>query len=210
MIETSVNDDMLAFFLPRNMQDFRIDECVTFRRTKDSFGGLSNMAGGFPIHMGDIVVSRSEHLYQALRYPDHPELQREIIAISNPIEAKQYAYEHLSKTRMDWMDVRVAIMLWCLQLKLLNNLEPFGRLLLVAIDGYREIVEVSRNDDFWGAKPTSDGIVRGLNVLGRLLWGLGRMHKLSAVDVQPLLPVSGLRLFAEDAMVLAIDGLALL
>ena len=57
-------------------------------------------------------------------------------------------------------------MRWCLRVKLAQNWSSFGHLLLSTGDA--PIVENSRKDDFWGAKPTQ-GVLVGMNILGRLL-----------------------------------------
>ena len=43
---------------------------------------------------------------------------------------------------------------------------------LLESTGDRPIVEESRRDDFWGAKPTGDHLLVGMNILGRLLMEL--------------------------------------
>ena len=60
-------------------------------------------------------------------------------------------------------------MRWCLRVKLAQNYEEFGRLLLPTRD--RPIVEQFRKDDCWGAKLTdaAGNTLIGQNVLGRLL-----------------------------------------
>jgi hypothetical protein len=50
---------------------------------------------------------------------------------------------------------------------LAQHWESFGRLLRSTGDG--PIVEISRRDQFWGARPSGEGQLVGLNVLGRLL-----------------------------------------
>lgn len=61
-------------------------------------------------------------------------------------------------------------MRWCLQVKLAQNYEKFRQLLLAT--GDKPIVEHSRRDDFWGAKPVDDATLIGVNALGRLLMEL--------------------------------------
>jgi type I restriction enzyme S subunit len=61
-------------------------------------------------------------------------------------------------------------MRWCLRSKLQNNWEKFGRVL--ERTGERPIVEESTKDAFWGARPNEDGLLVGMNVLGRLLMEL--------------------------------------
>lgn len=83
--------------------------------------------------------------------------------------AKMVGKPHRSATRRDWDVVRVDVMRWCLRVKLAQNWRRFGQLLLATDE--KEIVEESRRDDFWGAKPSGHTLV-GKNVLGRLLMEL--------------------------------------
>ncbi len=193
------------------MINYAYADCVTFWRSGDAFGGLSNMAGGYPITLGPYRARTSEHLYQALRFPDHPELQSEILAIASPLSAKRLAYQHLDATRSDWHDagVKTNIMCWCLDLKLAQNYERFGALLR-STEG-RDIVEASPVDDYWGAKPVPNGdqpaeFLLGWNVLGRLLLLSRRRLEIALpIDLRAaVIELPNFRLGGEDAMALAL------
>lgn len=145
-------------------------QCVSFRKTDGTFGGLSNMAPGFPLKVNGVLIRTSEALYQACRFPHLPKVQRLIIDEGSPMTAKMKSKPYRSQSRPDWDAVRVKIMRWCLRVKLAQHWETFSRLLLAT--GDQPIVEDSRKDDFWGAKPQDDGTLVGGNVLGRLLMEL--------------------------------------
>lgn len=145
-------------------------DSVVFRKTNERFGGLSNMAPGFPLFLNGIRIYTSEALYQACRFPHLPDVQRLIIDQRSPMTAKMRSKPYRKESRSDWYQIRVDIMRWCLRIKLAQNWEKFSNLLL-ATDN-RPIVEESRKDDFWGAKPLDDGTLLGKNVLGRLLMEL--------------------------------------
>ena len=147
----------------------RID-AVIFRMTTGEFGGLSNMAPNYPLEINGIKIGTAEALYQACRFPDQPEIQTLIIDQLSPMTAKMKSKRHRKSTRGDWDKVRVSIMRWCLRVKLAQNWSSFSTLLIKT--GNRPIVEESRKDDFWGAKPQDDGTLVGMNVLGRLLMEL--------------------------------------
>jgi hypothetical protein len=49
------------------MTKYHRDECVVFRKTKEAFGGLSNMAGGYSSRVSGLLYVSSEHLYQCFR-----------------------------------------------------------------------------------------------------------------------------------------------
>lgn len=167
------------------MQEYQRDEAAVFLKTKEKYGGLSNMAGGFPLRVNGIPIRTTEALYQACRFPHRPEVQRLIIEQKSPMSAKMKSKPHRANSRPDWEqdEVRVKVMRWCLQVKLAQNWEKFSQLLRETGDQY--IVEQSRKDDFWGAKPVDDQILLGANVLGRLLKQL-RGELLAAAEQEQL------------------------
>ncbi|MCH4899364.1 NADAR family protein [Pseudomonas sp. B707] len=144
-------------------------ESLVFLKTKEVFGGLSNMAGGYPIIVNDVVFLTSEALYQSCRFPHLPELQRLIVSQTSPMTAKMRIKPMLNESREDWLQVRVRVMRWCIACKLVQNWTRFSELLLNT--GDLPIVEQSRKDRFWGAVPVEGKLV-GANVLGRLLMEL--------------------------------------
>jgi type I restriction enzyme S subunit len=165
-------------------------DSVVFLKTNERFGGLSNMAPGFPLRVNGVRIRTSEALYQACRFPHMPDVQRQIIDEHSPMTAKMRGKPFRKDSRSDWDAVRVKIMRWCLRVKLAQNWKEFGRLLLAT--GERPIVERSRKDDFWGAKVAEDGSLVGMNVLGRLLMELREQLKgdeaesLRAVEPPPI------------------------
>ena len=162
---------------------------VVFLKTNESFGGLSNMAPGFPLLVNRCQIRTTEALYQACRFPAKPEIQEMIIQEKSPMTAKMKSKPFRKDTRADWIDVRVEIMKWCLRVKLAQNWEKFGNLLLST--GDHPIVEKKvRRQDFWGAKEMPDGSLVGQNVLGRLLMDLRERLKgettAALLTVEPL------------------------
>ena len=161
---------------------------VVFLKTNEQFGGLSNMAGGFPLRVNGIRIFTAEALYQACRFPHRPEIQRLIIGQASPMTAKMKSKPHRRDSRPDWNRVRIKIMRWCLRMKLAQNWEKFSALLLAT--GDRPIVEESRKDDFWGAKRSDDQTLVGMNILGRLLVELREKIRIGERDsflrVEPL------------------------
>lgn len=178
-------------------------DVVTFRRTNELFGGLSNMAPGFPVSILDVRILTVEALYQACRFPHMPEVQRLIIAQASPMTAKMRSKPYRKESRSDWDVVRVPIMKWCLRVKLIQNWVKFGDLLLGT--GDRPIVEDSRKDDFWGAMPNEDGVLRGRNVLGRLLMELREKLKTEPQSLELLrpLPLPDFLLFSQPIPMLS-------
>ena len=64
---------------------------VTFKKTNEQFGGFSNMSGDFPILVNGVRVRSSEHLYQAIKFTDHPDVQKQILDEPSPMRAKWIA-----------------------------------------------------------------------------------------------------------------------
>jgi ribA/ribD-fused uncharacterized protein len=168
---------------------FYADSCI-FRKTKEQYGGLSNMASGFPLKVNGIFILTSEALYQACRFPHLPDVQKKIIAEKSPMSAKMVSKPFRSNSRPDWERVRNEVMYWCLRVKLAQNFDQFGTLL--ASTGNKFIVEESSKDRYWGAIPdkVNPSQLVGVNALGRLLMKL-REHYLSEsrydlLHVEPL------------------------
>jgi ribA/ribD-fused uncharacterized protein len=159
---------------PKNdlLRTYVRSEVIVVYKTKEDFGGLSNMASGYPLKVNGVRILTAEALYQACRFPHMPDVQREIIAEHSPMTAKMKSKPHRKDSRPDWNEVRYKVMRWCLRVKLAQNYEKFGRLLLATRD--QPIVEQSRKDDYWGAKliDESGDTLIGQNVLGRLLMEL--------------------------------------
>lgn len=152
------------------IRKYRKTEVASFRSTKEKYGGLSNMAGGYPLRVEGIFIHSSEALYQACRFPHRPEVQQLIIDQRSPMTAKMVSKPYREDSRPDWDRIRVRVMRWSLRVKLAMHWPNFGGLLLST--GELPIVEDSRRDAFWGAIPQDDGTLIGMNVLGRLLMEL--------------------------------------
>ena len=174
-------------------------EWITFRKTAEKFGGLSNMAGGYLLNVNGVKILTSEALYQACRFPHLPEVQRLIIAERSPMTAKMKSKPYRDNSRVDWDIVRTKVMRWCLQVKLVQNWEKFSELLLET--GDLPIVEDSRKDDFWGAKPEDEEILTGANVLGRLLMQVREQIKSGEITSETIikpLPIQHFLLYGQE------------
>ena len=156
---------MIAF-RTYNLNDKNI---VFFKKTKEKWGGLSNMAGGYPLFINNILIYSSEALYQAMKFPKFPDIQLQIISQKNPMHSKMIARKNKDLVRIDWDLIKIKIMRWVLLIKLMFNYESFGNLLRET--GNKKIVELSSKDKFWGAVlvDKQNMIAKGENVLGRLL-----------------------------------------
>ncbi len=170
---------------------------VTFRKTNDVWGGFSNMCGGFPIVVDGIKWFTSEALYQALRFPSHPEIQELIRGERSPMAAKMKSKPfRLKSSRDDWEQIRVDAMRWTLAAKLCANEEKFGGLL--AESGLQDVVEYSHRDSFWGAVSVSEDYLQGRNVLGVLIGQLRSSYRRDGIDaIADIRPPDGSLLFGS-------------
>lgn len=187
-----------------NYTTYSLKDTCWFQKVDTQWGGLSNMKGiVYPLMVNKRRILTSEALYQASRFPDFPEIQEEIVKQKSPMAAKMKSKPHrLTHTRGDFEDEKVAIMYWCLRVKLACNPMGFGHLLKKT--GSRAIVEVSHKDRFWGtvASKTNPNEVSGANVLGQLLMELRDFYLANQVSkayltVEPL-NITNFKLFGES------------
>jgi ribA/ribD-fused uncharacterized protein len=153
-----------------SIRTYDINDVITFRKTTEAFGGLSNMSSGYSLNINGIIVKSAEHLYQAMRYPLNPEIQAEILNEHSPMTAKMISKKYREKfTRPDWDLVRFQIMKWVLEVKLSQNWATFSNLLLQTEN--KAIVEFTPKDKVWGAVLEGTKLT-GTNALGRLLMSI--------------------------------------
>lgn len=188
---------------------------VTFKKADEEFGGFSNMSGDFPILVNGVRVRSSEHLYQALKFTDHADVQKQILDEPRPMRAKWFAKTkddakknkegNLKKVRKDWNEIQVEVMEFCLKTKLIWHWIKFGQLLR-STEG-REIFEIEAREvksPFWGVVAGGDGF-RGENRLGELLMKL--RDELIDSDNESLMVVEapshlGLKFLGEEIVVI--------
>ncbi len=144
-------------------------EVISFFKTDEKFGVLSNMKGKQEILVNDIWFSSSEAIYQALKYPNYKNIQQKIAFEKSPILAKKISISNKQFIRKDWYEVRNNIMRLCIRIRLLQSQE-FYDVLLSTSD--KTIVEISRKDTYWGSTISDNNYLNGKNVLGRLLMEL--------------------------------------
>ena len=182
-----------------SVETYSRTKSVVFFKTDGTYGGLSNMCGGFPLSVNGIEIRNSESLYQSCRFPGHPEVQNLILDQTSPLLSKNVSKPHRKdKSRTDWDMVQVEVMWWCLRVKLLQNWDEFGGLLWMS--GQRPIVEESRKDTFWGTKSTDEGTLVGSNVLGKLLMELRHRYLTDKESLRIVDPpgIPNFRLMGEE------------
>lgn len=146
---------------------YRTDQCAVFYRVAESFGEFANPCPGYDLELNGTRIPTTEHLYQAMRFPHLPDFQQAILDVEGGIPSKRFTYTRLSDTRRDWHEVNIEIMVFCVRLKMATYPDAF-RASLKRV-GDRPIVEMSRRDGFWGAKPGFDqAVLKGANLLGQI------------------------------------------
>jgi len=174
---------------PKDNRVYNLENSCIFKKNNDEYGGLSNMATGFPLRVNGVNIKTTEALYQICRFPHLPEIQEKIINEKSPMSVKIISNANKKNSRDDWDLIRVKVMRWCLNLKLAQNFVSFGAALNQT--GLKNIVENSKKDNFWGAIPNSDStIFTGKNALGRLLMDLRKIYysedMFSLLYIEPL------------------------
>ena len=168
-----------------NNQIYSKKDTCWFQKVDSEWGGFSNMKGIiYPLLVNKSRILTSEALYQSCRFTDYPEIQEDIIKQKSPMAAKMKSKPHrLTCTRPDFEDEKVAIMYWCLRVKLACNPNGFGHLL-------RKSVSKTNPNEF-----------EGMNVLGQLLMELRSFYlenqdSKDYLKVEPL-DIPNFKLFGE-------------
>ena len=155
------------------MRVYTRDQVCPFRFTKAAWGEFSNFFPlDVPIIAEPLLFNNSEALYQACKFPAHPDVQQRISETLTAREAAAIGRTPGLGIDPGWNARRIDVMRWVLRRKREANLDEIDAVL--AETGERPIVEVSTRDLWWGARPVADRY-EGNNVLGRL-WMELRQH----------------------------------
>jgi ribA/ribD-fused uncharacterized protein len=149
------------------MEIYNIEESCVFCKVKEKWGTFSNMGNELGVVVNNVRIKNTEALYQASRFPDHPEIQKLIIESHSGMSAKMISKKYRKEyTRNDWDIVKFDIMKYCVELKLYQNWNYLKPMLLET--GNKPIVELSHKDTYWGTVKLDENRVRGHNVLGNI------------------------------------------
>ena len=107
----------------------------------------------------------AEHYFQAMKFPNNPAFQDQIIAAKTPAAAKKLGATKIIPIRADWDEIREDVMAKGLRAKFTQNKE-LKKLLLET--GTKKLEEASPADAFWGTGKNG----KGKNRLGVLLMNL--------------------------------------
>lgn len=145
---------------------------IEIKTVKDSFGWLHNMSPHMVVYRNQ-TFKTAEHLFQWLRFQEHPNVQSEIFKEASPLAVKMKAREHRKLLnrgdKWDEADKDIPWMKLCFVLKLKNNPNLVKELIKT---GDKEIIEDCTTHDkesarFWGAEKKNNNWV-GENWIGKL------------------------------------------
>ena len=148
-----------------------IDE-ITITKVKEESGWLSCMSA-YPVTYKGTQYKTCEALFQALRFTNYPEIQKDILECKSPMAAKMIARKNraLLNRGVKWDEdpSDIPLMKECLKLKLEQHPELKDKLIAT---GDRTIIEDCTTHDresarFWGAVK-KDGEWVGDNEFGKL------------------------------------------
>lgn len=176
------------------MLEYNAEESCVFNKVKEKWGQFSNMGNEMGVVVNGIRIRNTEALYQACRFPDYPEIQKEIIDSHSGMSAKMISKKYRkTHTRSDWEYVKYDIMRYCVELKLYQNWGHLKKIILET--GDRPIVELSHKDQYWGVVLKSDKLI-GWNVLGNI-WNDIKKN-LDWYKVKPYHAISNFKLYGND------------
>ena len=133
---------------------------------EDPHWELSPLAPGYPLTVNRIRFPDAAALFQALRFPNQPQVQRRLAALPSGVDAAWAAANEAGYRAKWWRRRQVAAMVYTQAVKLSQHPDRFSEALTAT--GDRPIVGVHHPDPYWGTLPDGDGH-RGCNLVGRIL-----------------------------------------
>jgi N-glycosidase YbiA len=131
-----------------------------FYRVNEPNGFLSNFYPA-PIFVEGLRWDTVEHFFQASKFHDE-DVRNRIRKIDSPLDAAIEGRKPVNQLRLDWEVVKDEVMYKGVSAKFKQNID-LRKLLLNT--GQTEIVEVTKNDIYWG----DGGNGLGKNMLGKIL-----------------------------------------
>lgn len=140
---------------------------ISFESTNGPWGEFSNFSK-HAVFQDGVIWPTSEHLYQAKKFMAQ-DIKTEIRNSSTPSDAKKIARLKQNEISINWDDFKLTAMYSVVSLKLRQNPEILERLLGTA---QSRIVEISKDDMYWGLLETGEG----QNYLGKILMLIRAQH----------------------------------
>ena len=117
------------------------------------FNCFSNMSS-YAVELDGILFMTSEHAYQYAKFSD-PLTKEKIKNARSGYDAKMVSIEKEASAVSGWRDIKLGVMERILRAKLSQHPHIKKKLLET---GSREIVEASKDDDFWGWGQNKEGM----------------------------------------------------
>ena len=171
------------------MQRYNLDEVFTYNiNNKKSRFSILTMKVPTQLN-NEIMVSRLILLYESMKYTSHPEIQKRILERKNDFNDILVNID-TKLVRKDWEDIKEDVMYYCLRLGLLFFPMSIGEILRETEN--MDIVELNKDDDFWGVKRLKGDRSKlvGENVRGKLWMKLRKFYWDN--DYEQILKLEGL------------------
>ena len=152
--------------------DFYLRKRVhAFMETREDGNLLSTLTKGEPLTVNGLSFHTPEALFQALKFPNHPEMQKAIARQEYGTDARSMAQEieeiGRRMLRADWEEMKIPAMVYTTAVTLSSRQETAEELLK---SGTNPIVQIGKTESYWSAKPDPDVIcLIGRNVMGKIL-----------------------------------------
>ncbi len=139
-------------------------EAIRFYSNSETYKELSNF---YPAKftIDGKTYPTVEHYFQAMKFPNNPAFQDQIIAQKTPAGAKKMGATKVIPLRTDWEEVKEEVMAKALKAKFTQN--PDLKTLLLGTET-KKLEEASPTDSYWGTGKNG----KGQNRLGVLLMEL--------------------------------------
>jgi len=96
--------------IQEEMRSYDVGKCISFRKTTERYGRLSNMASGYPIVFNWVFMRSSKALCQTIRFTHLPQVQKEIMAQTSLMTAKMISKKYKSQIRAGWESIKLSVM----------------------------------------------------------------------------------------------------
>lgn len=168
-VKTAAADEKKLTHVPQapvevdaNASWFGIADGVYFYKKGEPFEEFSNFHEA-AIELDGKVWPRSEHYFQAQKFPNDPELQEQIRAEQSARKIFAIARARKPERRVDWDKIKTAVMVCAVRAKVEQHKDI--KELLLATENRVIVENAGKHDAWWGAG--IDGT--GQNMLGRVL-----------------------------------------
>ena len=116
------------------------------------FNCFSNMSS-YAVEIDGIIFMTSEHAYQYAKF-DELHIKEEIRNARSGYDAKMLSIKYAEQRLSDWDEIKLGIMERILRAKLTQHPHILKKLLET---GDKDIIEASKDDEFWGWGSNHDG-----------------------------------------------------